>query len=140
MDLKEVIAENIARLRTKRGLSQRAMAEELGIHGAQLSQLESGRKGFSLEMIEKLSVFFGVSPAALLTPNTNDMSADKVFEFITLLRQASPETRQAIEMVCGIDFSKPGRLDGLEAVLTAYGARQGQLQSQSKPRRNGRED
>lgn len=66
MDLREVFAANIRRLRHEKGLSQDDLAYEARVSRSYLSQLEKGAFYASLKIVEKLSKVLGVEPADLL--------------------------------------------------------------------------
>jgi transcriptional regulator with XRE-family HTH domain len=66
MDLRQVFAANLRRLRYEKGLSQEALAHEAGVNRSYLSKLETGTTYVGLEIIGKLAVVLGVEPAELL--------------------------------------------------------------------------
>ena len=49
------IAENVAYLRNAQGLSQRDLAEAVGISGAMVAQIERGTKTLSLPLAERFA-------------------------------------------------------------------------------------
>ncbi len=66
MDLREVFAANLRRLRNERGLAQDDLAYEAEVSRSYLSQLEKGAFYASLKTIGKLAVALQVEPAELL--------------------------------------------------------------------------
>jgi transcriptional regulator with XRE-family HTH domain len=66
MDLREVFATNLRRLRHAKGLSQDDLAYEAEISRSYLSQLEKGAYFASLKIVGKLAVVLDVEPAELL--------------------------------------------------------------------------
>ena len=66
MDLREVFATNLRRLRHAKGLSQDDVAYEAEISRSYLSQLEKGTFHASLKIIGKLAAVLGVEPSELL--------------------------------------------------------------------------
>lgn len=66
MDLREVFAANLRRLRNERGLAQDDLAYEAEVSRSYLSQLEKGAFYASLKTIGKLAVALNVEPAELL--------------------------------------------------------------------------
>jgi transcriptional regulator with XRE-family HTH domain len=66
MDLPDVFATNLRRLRHSKGLSQDDLAYEAEISRSYLSQLEKGAFYASLKIIGKLSTVLEVEPAELL--------------------------------------------------------------------------
>lgn len=66
MDLREVFATNLRRIRNAKGLSQDDLAYDAGISRSYLSQLEKGGFYASLKIIEKLAATLEVEPAEFL--------------------------------------------------------------------------
>jgi transcriptional regulator with XRE-family HTH domain len=66
MDLREVFAANLRRLRHAKGLSQDDLAYEAEVSRSYLSQLEKGVFYASLKIIGKLAAVLEVEPAELL--------------------------------------------------------------------------
>ena len=70
MDLREVFATNLRRLRHAKGLSQEALAERADINRTYISKLETGVTFAGLEIIGKLSAVLEVEPSEFLQPLT----------------------------------------------------------------------
>jgi transcriptional regulator with XRE-family HTH domain len=66
MDLREVFAANLRRLRHDKGLSQDDLAYEAEVSRSYLSQLEKGAFYASLKIVGKLAAVLQVEPAELL--------------------------------------------------------------------------
>lgn len=66
MDLREVFAANLRRLRHAKGLSQDDLAYEARISRSYLSQLEKGAFYASLKIVGKIATTLKVDPAELL--------------------------------------------------------------------------
>jgi transcriptional regulator with XRE-family HTH domain len=66
MDLLTRFAGNVKRLRSRKNLSQKALADKVGISVSYVSMLERGQRSPPLETIEKMAKALGVTPAALL--------------------------------------------------------------------------
>ena len=66
MDLREVFAINLKRLRNAKGLSQDGLAHEAGISRSYLSQIEKGSFNVSLKVIGKLAETLHVEPGEFL--------------------------------------------------------------------------
>ncbi|MGB9154638.1 MAG: helix-turn-helix transcriptional regulator [Alphaproteobacteria bacterium] len=66
MDLREVFAANLRRLRHETGLSQEDLAYNADINRTYISKLEKGICYPGLEIIGKLASVLGVAPAVLL--------------------------------------------------------------------------
>jgi len=76
MDLREVFAGNLRRLRHARGMSQDDLAYEAEISRSYLSQLEKGAFYASLKIIGKVAQALDVQPAELL--KTTESSKSRV--------------------------------------------------------------
>jgi transcriptional regulator with XRE-family HTH domain len=66
MDLRDVFATNLRRLRNAKGLAQDDLAYEAEVSRSYLSQLEKGAFYASLKIVGKLADALGVEPAELL--------------------------------------------------------------------------
>ena len=66
MDLRQVFAANLRRLRHAKGLSQEELAYEAEVNRTYLSKLEKGSSYAGLEIIGKLAAVLEVEPAELL--------------------------------------------------------------------------
>jgi len=66
MDLRDVFAANLRRLRHEKGLSQDDLAYEAEVSRSYLSQLEKGAFYASLKIIGKLAEALSVEPDELL--------------------------------------------------------------------------
>lgn len=66
MDLREVFAVNLRRLRNAKGVSQDELAHEASVSRSYLSQLEKGSFYASLNVVGRISDALGVEPAELL--------------------------------------------------------------------------
>ncbi len=66
MDLLDRFATNVRRFRAKKKLSQKALADRIGISVSYVSMLERGQRSPPLETIEKLAKALGVPPGSLL--------------------------------------------------------------------------
>jgi transcriptional regulator with XRE-family HTH domain len=66
MDLREVFATNLRRLRHAKGLSQDDLAYEAEVSRGYLSQLEKGVFYASLKIVGKIAAALNIEPAELL--------------------------------------------------------------------------
>lgn len=68
---------NLRRLRTERGLNQTQLAESIGVVQSHIANIEVGGKNPSIEMLTKLSAFFGVGYDELMkeTPDESAVTA-----------------------------------------------------------------
>ncbi len=66
MDLRDVFATNLRRLRNARGLSQDDLAYKAGVSRSYLSQIEKGGFYASLKIVGRLAKALNVEPSELL--------------------------------------------------------------------------
>lgn len=66
MDLREVFATNLRRLRNAKGMSQDELAYQAEISRSYISQLEKGSFHVSIKIIGKLAKTLGVEPDEFL--------------------------------------------------------------------------
>lgn len=70
MDLRQIFALNLRRLRHERGFSQEALAYEAGVSRPHMSAIERGATWVGLEIIAKLAAVLEVEPAEFFRPPT----------------------------------------------------------------------
>jgi transcriptional regulator with XRE-family HTH domain len=66
MDLRDILAANLRRLRHAKGLSQEELADAAKINRTCISKLETGATYAGLEIIGKLAGVLEIEPAELL--------------------------------------------------------------------------
>jgi transcriptional regulator with XRE-family HTH domain len=66
MEIREVLARNLQRLRAQRQLSQEALADAAGIDRTYVSALERRKYSASIDTLARLAAALGVAPASLL--------------------------------------------------------------------------
>ena len=66
MDLLNRFAANVRRLRSRKKMSQKALADKIGISVSYVSMPERGQRSPQLETIEKMAKALGVPPSSLL--------------------------------------------------------------------------
>lgn len=66
-ELQRRLGRNLAALRHRRGLSQEAFADVLGIHRTYVGGLERGERNLTLRTVERLAELLGVDADDLLS-------------------------------------------------------------------------
>jgi plasmid maintenance system antidote protein VapI len=61
-----VVARNVIRLRIQRGLTQRQLAQQLGVTQPRVAQIESAGANVQIDTLDRLAAVFGIEPARLL--------------------------------------------------------------------------
>lgn len=62
-----LVMDNLARIRTARGLTQSQLAEAVGANQATISKIESGTGNPTLDMINRIAAALHVHPSALFS-------------------------------------------------------------------------
>ena len=65
-DLQHRLGQNLLGLRQKRGLSQEALAEVLGVHRTYMGGVERGERNLTLKSVERIADRLGIDPVSLL--------------------------------------------------------------------------
>jgi len=66
MRLARTFGLNIRRVRKERGLSQEALADEVGLAVTYVGQIERGQRNPTLDVVERFAKVLGVKPLDLL--------------------------------------------------------------------------
>lgn len=76
------IASKIRYLRKKNNLSQVALAELAGVHEKTIISIESGKHSITLDVLEKISKVFNITPYDLLRQENKTVSGSERKEII----------------------------------------------------------
>lgn len=91
----------IRQWRKHRGLTQEQLAQRVDVVVSSISQLETGKQGYSQSMLENLASALACEPWDLL--NVDPSKEGEVVDLTRLLREASPELKaEAIGFVKGL--------------------------------------
>lgn len=66
-ELQKVVGRNLRAYRLRKGLSQEAFAEVLGVHRTYMGSVERGERNLTLQTVEGLAESLGITPMELLT-------------------------------------------------------------------------
>lgn len=111
MDLNEIIGKRIKHIRTKKGISQEALAASANIATNYIGQIERGKRNPTISVLENISNVLEVSVQELLNENYKDIylpldSSSELSEIIFLLESFSHEqlhnTKLIIEQIAEI--------------------------------------
>lgn len=80
--------------RKARGLTQEQLASRLNVAVSSISQLETGKQGYSQPTLEALADALGCQPADLLMRNPT--TKDAIWSIEDQLNRAAPDKRSAI--------------------------------------------
>jgi transcriptional regulator with XRE-family HTH domain len=68
-DLQRVFGQNLRLYRLRRGLSQEAFADVVGVHRTYMGGVERGERNLTLRSVERIAQRIGVASLELLTPS-----------------------------------------------------------------------
>lgn len=80
------LAQNIKALREQKGLLQKQVATEIGLGISHYNKIENGQREASVEMLDKLAKFYGISIDQIVHPD-NEVPTEVVVEDKTLIEQ-----------------------------------------------------
>lgn len=72
------LGEKVKLLRKRRNLKQEDLANLLNLSRAQISNLEKGKRNFSLNQLKKISEFFNVEMSYFIMAETTDSCMDLI--------------------------------------------------------------
>ncbi len=99
MNYQKLITSNIKELRYKNGLTQEQFAERIGITVNGVSNIERNRYQPTAKMIDKICKSFNITPAQLLTMNS-EANEDLIANINTLLSNCSKkQLKQIYDMI-----------------------------------------
>ena len=84
------LGDQIRRVRKSRGLTQMAFAEKIGISLSHLSDLENGKSGFSVSILQRITEVLQVSADSLLRTNIKEVGEIYHSEIQELLQDCTP--------------------------------------------------
>ncbi len=65
-NLQRTVGRNLRRYRQRRGLSQEAFADVVGVHRTYMGGLERGERNLTLRSVERIAAAIGLDPLELL--------------------------------------------------------------------------
>jgi transcriptional regulator with XRE-family HTH domain len=99
--MQEDLAHNIRKLRENKGLLQKEVALAIGVHPSNYSKMEKGERDISIEVLDKLAGYYGISLDELVhmegkVPQEVSIQDKSTNEKLKLISQLEEEDRQAI--------------------------------------------
>ena len=94
--------EQVAELRKKKGFTQQAMADKLGIHVSQLKRYEKGTSQPTLDVFRKIVLALSVSADDLLFDDARGPDDDLRFHFEAVSKLDSDEKKLIKELIEGV--------------------------------------
>jgi transcriptional regulator with XRE-family HTH domain len=105
------LAENIRRIRKKKGWSQKELGDIIGSHLSHINRIETGKYKPSLDVLKKIADSLEVSLDYLVSDKEEEFKEVKIedknmAERIKLLNTLEPEDRQAVIRVIDAMLTK----------------------------------
>jgi transcriptional regulator with XRE-family HTH domain len=105
------LAENIRRIRKKKGWSQKELGEMIGSHLSHINRIETGKYKPSLDVLKKIADSLEVSLDYLVSDKEEEFKEVKIedknmVERIKLLNTLEPEDRKAVIRVIDAMLTK----------------------------------
>lgn len=94
--IKAILGDNIRTLRIGKGWTQVYLADRLQITAPFLAQIESGKRGTSLELVESVAELFGIPIASLFLEQMKDYSESKKYVHDVELKAAEKQLQEII--------------------------------------------
>ncbi len=95
------LADNLKRLRKKRGWSQTQLAKQIGSHLSHVNRIETGKYNPSLDVVQKLASVFDVSIDYLISDTEEDFKEVRIedkslLERVKLIDSLDKEDKTAL--------------------------------------------
>ena len=94
--IKTILGDNIRTLRIEKGWTQVYLADRLQITAPFLAQIESGKRGTSLELVESVADLFGIPIASLFLEQITNYAESKSYVRDVELKIAEKQLQEII--------------------------------------------
>lgn len=94
--IKKILGDNIRTLRIEKGWTQVYLADRLQITAPFLAQIESGKRGTSLELVESVAELFGIPMASLFLEQKTNYAESKSYVRDLELKIAETQLQEII--------------------------------------------
>ena len=94
--IKTILGDNIRTLRIEKGWTQVYIADRLQITAPFLAQIESGKRGTSLELVESVAELFGIPMASLFLEQKTNYAESKSYVRDLELKIAEKQLQEII--------------------------------------------
>lgn len=94
--IKTILGDNIRTLRIEKGWTQVYLADRLQITAPFLAQIESGKRGTSLELVESVADLFGIPIASLFLEQITNYAESETYVRDVELKIAEKQLQEII--------------------------------------------
>ena len=108
-EFREMVRAKLKQARTRKGLTQTAVAEMLGMHVGAYNHYESGKNLPTLEVLMRLEEITGLSPNYFLGSTSGELDDDE-WEIVALYRQTPERDRARVKEIMALFVRVPGEL------------------------------
>ena len=98
----ESLGKNIKKIREQKGLMQKEVASAAGLQASNYSKIESGQRDISVEALDKIAIFFGMTVDEVIhiedakTPAPVKVEDKTANEKVQLISQLDEEEKHAV--------------------------------------------
>lgn len=96
MEIEQIVADNIRRIRIEKGLTQEKLAQNCGMQISYIGMIEIRKKNPKLSTIQRIADGLGVHYLELLTPYKQDNSCSQVSEECDTFESVSREIQNVL--------------------------------------------
>ena len=107
------VAENLKRIREQRGLQQKQVALEIGIGTTNYNRVENGQREASIEVLDKLANYYGITIDDIVHFNDNKLPPKEVtiqdkamVEQVNLISQLDEKEKNVVYTIVESFISK----------------------------------
>ncbi|MDH6254483.1 transcriptional regulator with XRE-family HTH domain [Chryseobacterium sp. H1D6B] len=97
------IAENLKKIREQKGLQQKQVALDIGIGTTNYNRIENGQREASVEVLDKLSKFYGITIDEIvnfedkkLPPKEVAVQDKAILEQVELIQELEPDEKSMV--------------------------------------------
>lgn len=104
--MKHEIGIRIRKFREAQKISQKELAQRIGVSNSRISNWEQGLNRPDADILAKLCQALNVSPSELLNVHLSDEELTEQERRLLAAYRGKPELQQAVNILLGIDSSK----------------------------------
>lgn len=71
MNLTEIFAKSVKRIRLEKGISQEELADRANLHRTYINLIERNKRNITIQNVEKIAIGLGVEPYILFIDESN---------------------------------------------------------------------
>jgi len=107
-ELRKKLAENLARLRSAKGLNQGGLADAIGISRFTITDIENARVNVNQDVMDALATFFQTSTDDLLGRKNSESQGERLEQLFEQCRGLSSVQQEAIVQMLELQLRAMG--------------------------------